>query len=657
GITARGSWESVARHFREMGKDIQKEDFTVIGVGDMSGDVFGNGMLLSRHIRLIGAFNHLHIFIDPDPDPAQSHAERKRLFETPGTAWTDYAPKLISRGGGVFDRSAKAIDLTPEMKSLLSVQSDKLTPNEVIRHLLVAEAELLWFGGIGTFVRAGFETDAEAGDRANDAIRVTAGALDCAVIGEGGNLGITQNARIEYALAGGRINTDAIDNSGGVDASDHEVNIKILLGDVVARGDMTMKQRDNLLARMTDEVGALVLRDNYQQPQALTVIEAQGLDGLDGQERLMRALERKGLLDRSIEFLPDEEALAERREAGKGLARPELAVLFAYAKIALYEDLLASDLPDDEELFDEILLYFPKPLRGKHRNAIRRHRLRREIIATAVANSIVNRMGPCFFNDLVDETGLPASQIARVYAVTRAVFGLRDVWTAVEAADNRMPAALQTEMLATSIRLAEGVTKWFLRGEQPIDIARIRAAYAEGIGVVVGDLERMLSPRLRADLKRRAGELRKAGAGTDLARRIARIERLDAACDIVAIAGGGGVAVADSGRVYFALGERFGFDWLRRAAARLVPATVWEKQAQAAIQDGLRRQQGEFAMRVLDAAGSGAVAETMTKIWIDAHAHAVEGVDDMLAEFAKAESVDLAMLTVATGRLRALVSG
>ncbi|MBZ0325066.1 MAG: NAD-glutamate dehydrogenase, partial [Alphaproteobacteria bacterium] len=336
GITARGGWEAVKRHFREMDINIQTTPFTVIGVGDMSGDVFGNGMLLSKHIRLIGAFNHLHIFIDPDPDPAKSHAERKRLFETPGTAWTDYAPKLISKGGGVFDRSAKSIDLTPQMKDLLGAQSDRLTPNEVIRRLLVAPVELLWFGGIGTFIRAGFETDAEVGDRANDAVRVTADALNCAVIGEGGNLGITQNGRIEYARAGGRLNTDAIDNSGGVDASDHEVNIKILVGDVVARGDMTMKQRNNLLARMTDEVADLVLRDNYQQPQALTVVEAQGLDGLDAQERLIRALERKGLLDRAIEFLPDDEALAERRQAGQGLTRPELSVLLAYAKIALY---------------------------------------------------------------------------------------------------------------------------------------------------------------------------------------------------------------------------------------------------------------------------------------------------------------------------------
>jgi len=406
---------------------------------------------------------------------------------------------------------------------------------------------------------------------------------------------------------------------------------------------------------MTDEVAELVLRDNYQQTQALTVIEAQGLDGLDAQERLMRALERRGLLDRAVEFLPDEDALAERREAGTGLTRPELAVLFAYAKIALYDDLLASDLPDDKDLFDELVLYFPKPLRRKFNNAIGRHRLRREIITSVVTNSIVNRMGPCFVNDLSAETGVSPSRIARVYAVTRAVFGLREVWTAVEDADNRMPAALQAEMLAITVRLAEGATKWFLEGAQPIDIARIRAAYGDGIGEVSSKLDNLLSPQMRAETKRRAGDLRKKGATADLARRVARMERLDAACDIVAIARGGGVAVADAGRVYFALGERFGFDFLRRSAASLDPATVWEKQARVAVQDDLRRQQGALAMRVLDAAGGGAVADKMTEIWIDAHAHAVEGVDALLEEFAKADAVDLAMLTVAAGRLRALV--
>lgn len=657
GITARGAWESVKRHFREIGKDIQKEDFTVVGIGDMAGDVFGNGMLLSKHIRLVGAFNHMHIFIDPDPDAAKSWVERKRLFDKPGSAWSDYSAKLISKGGGVFERSAKSIELSDEIRALLGVTVTKMPPNDLIRNLLKTQVELLWFGGIGTYVRASEESDADVGDRANDAVRVTATDLKCAVLGEGGNLGVTQRARIEYGLGGGRLNTDAIDNSAGVDTSDHEVNIKILLGDVVARGDMTMKQRNTLLGRMTDELAELVLRDNYQQTQALSIAQHLGFDALDAQVQLMRRLERKGRLNRALEFLPDDESLAERVVAKCALSRPEIAVLLAYAKLDLYDDLLHSDLPDDEALFDDLLLYFPNPLRAKYRAAIARHRLRREIIATVVTNSLINRMGPTFIASVADETGLAVSEIARAYAVTREVFGLRDLWAGIEALDNKAAAALQADLLVDIMRLAERATVWFLRREHPVNSKRLLENFGPGLRAVAGSLEKMISKPLHATVRRRADGLVKAGVESALAVRLSSLDLLGSACDIVAIAQGGGVGVVDAGKVYFALGARFGFDWLRAAATDLAPEGTWEKQAIAALVQDLLHQQSELTIRVLDAAGGSGIADKMIHIWSEAHAHTVEGINDMLDQFRSADQVGLAMIAVASGKLRALVGG
>ncbi|MCH7930097.1 MAG: NAD-glutamate dehydrogenase, partial [Proteobacteria bacterium] len=439
GITARGAWESVKRHFRDLGIDTQTTDFTCVGIGDMSGDVFGNGMLLSEHIRLIGAFNHLHVFIDPDPDPAKSHAERQRLFEQPRSTWADYDATLISEGGGVFDRAAKAVAVTPEMKKLLGIERDKVEPDDLIRALLRAPVDLLWNGGIGTYVKASDETDAEVDDKNNDAVRVDGRALRCRVVGEGGNLGFTQRGRIEYALAGGRVNTDAIDNSAGVDCSDHEVNIKILLDAVVAEGDMTAKKRDTLLDRMDDEVGRLVLRNNYQQTQALSVAEAHGVELLDSGRRLMRSLERDIGLDRTIEFLPDEETLDERRKSGIGLTRPELSVLLGYSKMALYDALIDSDLPEDPYLAVDLERYFPEPLRKDFKAAIHRHGLRRQIIATVATNSMVNRVGAAFVNQIAEETGFSADQIARAYTITRDSFRLRPLWEEIEGLDSTVP--------------------------------------------------------------------------------------------------------------------------------------------------------------------------------------------------------------------------
>src|SRR4051795_6131183 len=454
GITARSAWVSVQRHFRELGVDVQSEDFTVCGIGDMSGDVFGNGMLLSEHIRLVAAFDHRHIFLDPSPsDPAASCAERRRMFELPRSTWDDYSRKLISEGGGVFPRTAKSIELSVPVREALDVDAERLTPSELIQAILRAPVDLLWNGGIGTYVKSAHETHADVGDKANDAVRVNGRDLRARVVGEGGNLGFTQRGRIEYALAGGRVNTDAIDNAGGVNCSDHEVNIKILLDSVVAAGDLTGKQRNELLAEMTDAVAELVLRGGYRQTQALALARAQAPAMLDVHDRLMRSLEQAGRLDRALEALPDAETIGERRSARIGLTQPELAVLVAYAKITVYAALLDSDLPEDPYLSRMLAEYFPAPLPERFPEPMERHRLRREIIATYVTNSMVDRAGSTFAYRMHEDTGAPASDIARAYAAASEVFDMRSFWTDVEALDLAVAADTQVAMLLDARRL------------------------------------------------------------------------------------------------------------------------------------------------------------------------------------------------------------
>ncbi|MCH7888863.1 MAG: NAD-glutamate dehydrogenase [Proteobacteria bacterium] len=656
-ITARGAWESVKRHFRELGADIQTTDFTCVGIGDMSGDVFGNGMLLSKHIKLIGAFNHLHVFFDPDPDPAASHRERKRLFAKPRSTWADYNPKRISKGGGVFDRKAKAVAVTPEMKKWLGITRDKLTPNELIKALLLAPVDLLWNGGIGTYVKASDESHAEVGDRANDAVRVDGKELRCRVAGEGGNLGITQRGRIEFALAGGRLNTDAIDNSAGVDCSDHEVNIKILLGGVVEGGDMTTKQRDALLARMTDEVAELVLMDNYQQIKAISIAEAQGMALLGPQARLMRSLERAGTLDRGLENLPDEEALAERQEAGNGLTRPELAVLLAYAKMALYETLLASDLPEDPYLAVDLLRYFPRPLRKRYRAAIGRHRLRRDIIAASATNSMVNRVGATFINQIVEDLGFSPSEIARAFIISRDAFDLRSLWKAVEGLDNAVPSTVQTKMALDIGRLVERSTMWFLRNRaHPLDIAATIDAFTPGIGALARRLDEVLSETRRGSLAQAAERYAGEGVPRDLARRVASLDALASALDIAQAARRRKLAVEEVGRVYFQVGERLGLDWLRASAGGFAAESHWQRQAVTAIVDELYSQQRDLAAAVLEANGAGPPGGAVDN-WIAAHRSAVERNERLLADLRKTGAIDLAMLTVANRQIRALAAG
>src|SRR3954470_4208100 len=598
GITSRGAWELIKRHFRELGHHIQTGDFTVVGVGDMSGDVFGNGMLQSRHIRLLGAFNHLHVFVDPDPDPAASYAERARLFRQPRSTWADYDSALISPGGGVFERAAKSVPISPEMKRAFAIAEDTLTPADLIHCLLTADIDLLFFGGIGTFVKAHNETHAEVGDRANDSCRVNAEALRAKVVGEGANLGVTQRGRIAYALKGGRIDTDAIDNSAGVSMSDHEVNIKILVGGAIAAGALGLQQREPLLAEMAEDVAALVLRDNYLQGEALSVAEARGPASLDRQSQLIRELERAGRLDRPLEFLPDEEMLAARAAARQGLTRPELAVLLAYAKMSLDAELLASDLPDAPELAADLIEYFPPALRERFAAQIAIHPLRREILATVVTNDLVNRAGITFIQDMRARTGRSAPEAARGYRIVREAFDLPALWAGVEALDNKIAARVQTGMLLDIAALLEHAVVWLLRNNRldlGAEIARLGPS-TRALSETVADL---LPPRDRTMVEERAARFAAAGVPQTLARRIGGIVFLAPALEISDLAERTATPLERAARAYYGAGDRFALDDMRAAAQRLPAETAWQKQALETVIDDSFALQAEFSERAL----------------------------------------------------------
>jgi glutamate dehydrogenase len=651
GITARGAWESVKRHFRALGSDISREDFTVVGIGDMSGDVFGNGMLLSRHIRLIGAFDHRHVFLDPTPDAASSFVERERLFRLPGSSWADYDPALLSPGGGVFPRSAKSIELTPEVRAALDIEATSLTPNEVIRALLRAPVDLLWNGGIGTYVKAPDERHADVGDKATDAVRIDADELRCKVVGEGGNLGLTQRARIAYAVRGGRIFMDAIDNSAGVDCSDHEVNIKILLDTVVADGDLTEKQRDGLLAEMTDDIAALVLRDNYEQAQAVSRSVTLARSMVEVHERYIRALEQSGVLNRELESLPSDEVLAERKAAGGGLTTPEFSILLSYTKNTLSEHLLASDLPEDPYLSAELERYFPALLRERFPAQLRRHSLRREIIVSRVVNDLVNRAGTTFAFRLGDETGASAADLARAYTAAREVFDLPALWTEIEALAGKVDAETQLAMLLRSRVLLERSTRWLLRNRRrPLDIAATIAYFAPGAAVLAGTLPTLVPPP--AD----AAELTGEGVPRDLAERIAHIEELVPALDIVEIASSVGLDATSVARAYFALGTRLELHWLREQIVALSRDTRWDAMARSALRDDVYAEQAALTADVLRGGANGRSPDERVAAWLSYNAPAVERCLHVVADLRATGPLDLARLSVAVREVRNLIN-
>lgn len=658
GITARGAWESVKRHFREMGLDVTTAPFSCIGVGDMSGDVFGNGMIQSAQTRLIGAFNHLHIFIDPNPDPTAAFKERKRLFDQGRSSWTDYNVRLISSGGGIFERAAKSIKVTPEMRNAFGLgPKDTMAPADLIRAMLTAKVDLLWFGGIGTYVKARTENNVEVGDRTNDSLRIDGREINARVIGEGANLGVTQLGRIEYALKGGRINTDFIDNSAGVGCSDHEVNIKILLGAAVDSGKLSIKARDKILVAMTDDVSDLVLMDNYRQSMALTNAEHQSLALVDDHIRFMRALEKSGDLDRAVEFLPSDEEIETRAAAVAGLCRPELAVLLAYAKNVLHEEVLDSGLPDDPYLADGLTFYFPALIRKRFGNLVQDHRLKREIVATYVANTVVNRTGPSFCNTLSERTGESAAVIARAYLICREVFQIAALWSAVEDCDNSVPAEVQTEMQLEILELITRGTMWFLKNApRDAEIINVVSEYRPAVELLDADLEDILSPSLKAARNRKAVHYTRRQAPTALAEAIANLDALTPACDIVRIAAGGPFPPTAVAQIFYDLGTRFGFDWLRSAAETCAGGDEWRRNAADGIVEDLFAAQARLTRDLLDVAGSAEIAPAIIDSWIDARRHAVDRLLAMIKEIKTAPTVELAMLSVVNRELFALAT-
>jgi len=655
GITARGAWESVKRHFREMGIDTQTTDFTVVGIGDMSGDVFGNGMLLSPHIRLLAAFDHRHIFVDPDPDPASSLRERQRLFGLPRSSWADYGAALISAGGGVHPRTAKSIAITPEAKAALSLTADAMTPTELVNALLKAPVDLVYNGGIGTYVKAASETHAQVGDRANDALRVDGRELRCKVFAEGGNLGCTQLGRIEYARAGGLIYTDAIDNSGGVDTSDHEVNIKILLGLAVADGELTEKQRNALLAEMTDDVAGLVLRDNYFQTQVLSVTGRLSRELLDAQQRFVQFLEKTGRLNRAIEYLPSDEEFAERRAGGQGLTGPERAVLLAYGKMWLYDELLASSLPDDPWVASALARYFPRALTERYAGYMDRHPLKREIIATHVTNSMVNRVGSTFAHRLSEVTAARPHEIVRAYLLSREIFGFVTLWKPIEALDNRVDDGLQSAMLIDISRELERGTTWFLRSRRlSEDMAATIAHFAPRVEALAARLPALLDASGRARVSAAVAGYAAKGVPEDLATRVVTLDALYSTLDIVEVAGATKRPVELVAEVYFELSTRLGLPWLRDMITRLPGDKHWEMLAKAAMHDDLSGLQRTISGEVLSGGGDTSARDPLLASWQERNRRAIERAQQLMAELRAAPGADASMLAVALRELRNL---
>ncbi|MQA35706.1 NAD-glutamate dehydrogenase [Modestobacter roseus] len=662
GITARGAWESVTRHFRELGVDVQSQEVTVVGVGDMSGDVFGNGMLLSEHLRLVAAFDHRHVFVDPTPDAAASFAERQRLFALPRSSWADYDRSLISPGGGVWPRTAKAVPVSAPMREALGLPADvaSLSPVDLVRAVLLAPVDLLFNGGIGTYVKAATESAADVGDKANDAVRVNGGQLRVRVVGEGGNLGLTQRGRIEYALTGGRLNTDAIDNSAGVDTSDHEVNIKIALNRVVDEGGLDADGRARLLVGMTDEVAAAVLTDNHAQNATLASDAAASRGLLDAHQRYLRWLERAGRLDRAVEFLPDDRAITERRRDGLALTGPELSVLLAYAKIEAGDAVLASGLPDDPALAGLLSDYFPSPLRGRFAAAIADHPLRREIVATVLTNRTVNTAGVTGVFRLAEETGAPLAAVVRAHAVARAVFDVDRMWDAPRELDNRVPAATLVHLRTEATRLAERATRWLIRlpeltAEPAPSLQTVVDRFAGPVTEVCAGLPGWLLGADAAGYAERAAALQADGVPADLAAEVAAAPLLPAALDLAVVAEAAGAPIALAGQVAQCLGERLGLVPLRELVIALPRNRRWDSIARTSLRDDLAAEQATLTADVLDLRSSDdEPADALVGRWADAWDVAQQRAAVQLEELATGERHELAELLVAVRTLRGL---
>ncbi|MDD3763689.1 MAG: NAD-glutamate dehydrogenase [Nevskiales bacterium] len=669
GITARGAWESVKRHFREQtrteadgsvrgGIDIQSESISVVGIGDMSGDVFGNGMLLSRRLKLVAAFDHRHIFIDPDPDPERAFQERERLFGLPRSSWADYDTAVLSPGGGIYPRSAKSIQLSEEARKVLDIRQEQLTPTALIRALLKAPVDLLWNGGIGTYVKGQHESNQDCGDRANDAVRINGRELRCAVVGEGGNLGLTQLGRIEYALEGcegrgGRVNADFIDNAGGVHSSDLEVNIKIVLNRLLAEQGLTREVRDPFLAQMTENVVTMVLDDNYVQSLAISLMQREALERLDEHGNLMRTLERDGLLVRAVEYLPDEEGLADRRAAGAGLTRPELSVMLSYAKISLFDAVAQSEVPDDPFLERDLLAYFPEPMLARFGEELPRHRLRREIIATILANAVVNRMGCAFVHRFAEDHGVARAEVVKAYAIAHEILDGDRYWLPIQALDLKMPAAPQLRLFSRTIGLMKHATTWLLNnqwGSRPMHEAI--DTFKQPIAEICTWLPEILPESYRADWDRAVSGMVDDGAPEPLARQLANTMVLGSAMDIVQLAAQKQVELREAASLYFLVGDRLKILWLLSSTVGFQVASKWQALARYNLREDIYLLHYRLAGRILDQAGD--TPEARFDAWTQAHEARVRFGMQRMQELQSLGTQDFMTLAVGVRELRKL---
>ncbi|MCP4411323.1 MAG: NAD-glutamate dehydrogenase, partial [Gammaproteobacteria bacterium] len=656
GITAKGGWESVKRHFREMGINCQTTNFSCVAVGDMAGDVFGNGMLLSKHIELKAAFNHMHIFIDPNPDVESSYNERQRLFDLPRSSWDDYSSKLISKGGGVFLKSSKSIKLTPEMQDLLDTKEKSLRPNQMVNLILKAKVELLWNGGIGTYVKSAEETHSEVGDKANDAVRINGSQLRCKIVGEGGNLGVTQRGRIEYMLNGGRANTDFIDNAGGVDCSDKEVNIKILLNAIVADGDMTIKQRNILLAKMTNEISDIVLTDNYLQIQSISITERRSEYTLKEYMRFIHHLEKEERIDRKLEFIPEDDVLLERKAKGKGLTRAELSVLTAYGKMVLKEELLVPEISRNPYFKNILINYFPKPLGEKYASQMQKHRLRNEIIATELANTMVDYMGSNFAYRIRDETGASFSEIAGCFSMAMEIFGIKAMWEKVESLDNKVATDIQLQIMYRTQRMIRRATRWFLRhGDRQRAMDDYVNYFKDDVLLLHKDVSSKLDKGEARDLDVAIKTYVKEGVPRDLAKRVTYLSTLFSALDIVEMAKLSKEPVINVAELYYKLGAKLELHWFLEQIVLQPVENHWQAFARSAFKEELDWQQRGLTLTLLNLTDAKDSPEQRLGHWMSDNADLVQRWQTMVADFKSTNAHEFAKFSVALRELLLLV--
>ncbi len=656
GITAKGAWEAVKRHFRELGRNIQKEPFTVAGIGDMAGDVFGNGMLLSPKIKLVAAFNHRSVFLDPDPDMARSFKERQRLFKTPGSSWDDYDDSLIAKGGGIYSRQAKTIRLSNEVRKLLDVEATSLKPDQLIKAILKMPVDLLWNGGIGTYAKASHEGHADVGDRSNDAVRINANELRCKVVGEGGNLGFTQLARVEYSLGGGQINTDFIDNSAGVDCSDREVNIKILLSDAAKLKNLTRAKRNVLLESMTDDVAELVLRNNYLQTQSISMSETLSADRIDETARLISDLERTGLLDREIEFLPDEVQIDERRSRKLGFTRPELAVVLSYAKIDLYNGLIDSQ----ESLVDFLAIdpkrYFPTVLRRRYSDLLAGHRLSRQILATLVANDLVNRMGPAFVKRVQADTDANIVTVARAYEVARIICRAGPLLRKIESLDYEIPASAQVSMMFEVSRTLRHVCYWLIEQYgDGLDIVKAVDRLNDNMARIYSHSSTYVSRAARTRHEKAKKHYIAMGVPEKLAGKMSLLLLTRPALDMADLAAERKRDVLDPARLYSALNDALKLYWLHNMAEDLEVDGRWQAMARSNLRDEFYRLRRQLAFQLLTPRSKKEPGE-IAAAWLKKHATEVARFRTMISDMNLRDEIDFSTLSVAAQKFRDLIS-